>query len=184
MIRKYWNVVLDYKHKLHVLLALLGRFEQTNGSLKTFVQPLVPVTTSGIRIQEWIRRTIEEYDKVEVKTRPMFRAPRKGPTPKRVTVSHLDALFPDILKSVQIRHLEIIAPEVKVEDEYSVRRSLRQGATTEAQNRKIPVAIIESNNRWKKHMRANGLLPSNIMIERYTDAKASVESIIQFSELM
>ncbi|KAL7562332.1 hypothetical protein ACA910_016397 [Epithemia clementina (nom. ined.)] len=114
----------------------------------------------------------------------MSRAPRKGPAPKRATVSHLDALFYDILKRVQIPHPEIIAPEVKVEDEYSVRRSLRQGATTEAQNRKIPVAIIESNNRWKKHMRANGLLPSISMIERYTDAKASVESIIQFSELM
>ncbi|KAL7563946.1 hypothetical protein ACA910_017561 [Epithemia clementina (nom. ined.)] len=184
MIQKYWSEGRDYKCKPHVPLALLGRFKQTNGSLKTFVQPLAPVTTSGIRIQEWIGRMIEEYDKVEVKSGPMFRAPGKGSTPKRATVSHLGALFHNIFKRVQLRHPEIIAPEVKVEDEYSVRRSLRRGATTEAQNRKIPVASIESNNHWKKHMWANGLLPLMSMIKQYTNAKASVESIIQFSELM
>ncbi|KAL7563478.1 hypothetical protein ACA910_008781 [Epithemia clementina (nom. ined.)] len=115
---------------------------------------------------------------------PMFRAVTKGGEPRRATVSHLDELFHDILKRVQLRRPEVIPAEIKVDDVYSVRQLLRRGATTEAQNCKIPVSVIESNNRWKKHVRANGVMPSMSMLERYTDAKASVESIIQFSEMM
>ncbi|KAL7580596.1 hypothetical protein ACA910_003716 [Epithemia clementina (nom. ined.)] len=147
MIRKYWNEGRDYKRKPHVPLALVGRFKQTNG--------------------------IEDCNTMDVKAGPMFRTTTKANIPKRTTISNLDNLFHDILKQVQLRHLDIISPDLKKEDVFSIRRSLRRGATTEAQNRKIPKSIIESNNRWKKHMRANGLLPLMSMMERYTDASRS-----------
>ncbi|KAL7570987.1 hypothetical protein ACA910_002610 [Epithemia clementina (nom. ined.)] len=37
MIRKYWAEGRDYQRKPHVPLALVGRFKQTNGALKTFI---------------------------------------------------------------------------------------------------------------------------------------------------
>jgi len=38
-----------------------------------------------------------------------------------------------------------------------------------------------ANNRWRKHSRARGSLPSMSMMERYTDAKANVKALIRFS---
>ncbi|KAL7577651.1 hypothetical protein ACA910_015165 [Epithemia clementina (nom. ined.)] len=59
MLRRYWAEGRDYERKPHVLLALVGRFKQTNGTLKMYVQPLVPTTASGIGVQAWIGRAIQ-----------------------------------------------------------------------------------------------------------------------------
>ncbi|KAL7564157.1 hypothetical protein ACA910_021132 [Epithemia clementina (nom. ined.)] len=115
---------------------------------------------------------------------PLFRTVTKAGTVKRATVSHLDDLFHNILRCTQLKRPDVIPRDAKIDELYSVRRSLWRGATTEAQNRKIPDSIIESNNRWKKQMRAHGVLSTMSMLERDTDAKASVETIIQFLELM
>ncbi|KAL7576556.1 hypothetical protein ACA910_018050 [Epithemia clementina (nom. ined.)] len=184
MLRRYWAEGREYQQKPHVLLTLVGRFKQTNGLLKTFIQPLAPVTSSGIRIQTWLGRTIQEYDNLGVKTGPLFRVVQgKSNRTTRATVSHLDLLH-DVLRRLQHRRPNLLGSEVKVEEEYSTRCSFRREASTEAQNQKIPQEIIELNNRWKKHIQSRGVLPSMTMIEQYSDAKASVEAIIQFSELM
>ncbi|KAL7561329.1 hypothetical protein ACA910_018524 [Epithemia clementina (nom. ined.)] len=179
---KYWNKGKDYHRKPHVPLTLVGRFKQTNGATKTFIQPLAPCTSSGIRVQQWLGRTIEEYHKAGITSGPMFRTIHNNNKVARATVGHLDTLFTDILKRLHHRRPDLIPVDVKVEDEYSVRRSLRRGATTEAQNRKIPAEVIEVNNRWRKHIRSRGVLPAMSMLERYSDAKALIEAIIEFSE--
>ncbi|KAL7559820.1 hypothetical protein ACA910_003983 [Epithemia clementina (nom. ined.)] len=152
--------------------------------LKTYLQPLAPTTSSGIRAQLWIGRAIQTYHELGVSTGPMFRVDLGKEKIQRATVSQLDALFHEVLKRLQHRRPDVLPTEIKVEEEYSVRRSLRRGATREAQNRKIPQQVIEINNRWKKHIRLRGVLPSMSMIERYSDAKASVEAVIEFSKLM
>jgi len=76
----------------------------------------------------------------------------------------------------------VILKDAMVEEEYSVYRCLRRGATSEAQNVGIPQEVIEANYRWRKHMRSKGLVPGMSMMERYTDVKASVVSLICFSK--
>jgi hypothetical protein len=78
----------------------------------------------------------------------------------------------------------LIPDEVVVSEEYSAFRSLRRGATAEAQNARVPKEVIEANNRWRKHSRSRGLTPGMSMMERYTDAKASVPALVRFSESM
>ncbi|KAL7568335.1 hypothetical protein ACA910_018467 [Epithemia clementina (nom. ined.)] len=115
---------------------------------------------------------------MQVRKGPMFRAVQGKDKVVQATVGQLDSLFIDVLKRLQHRRPELLATEIKIDDEFSVRRSLRRGATTEAQNRKIPAHVVEANNRWKKHVRSHGVLPSMSMLERYSDAKASMETII------
>jgi len=99
-----------------------------------------------------------------------------------MTVAEMDIGFHELLRVVQKRCPNLIADSsVKVEDDYSMKRSLRQGATAEAQNARIPVNVIQANNRWRKVARANGMTPGMSMMERYTDAKASVPTLILFS---
>mmetsp|Transcript_39832 Transcript_39832/g.59084 ORF Transcript_39832/g.59084 Transcript_39832/m.59084 type:complete len:150 (+) Transcript_39832:2355-2804(+) len=100
----------------NVPLALVGRFKQTNGALKVYIQPLALRTSSGIEIEKWMARTLREYELVGVKTGPMFRTAGKRGKVSRSTVSALDALFHDILRRVQHRRPDLIASDVKVED--------------------------------------------------------------------
>ncbi|KAL7561458.1 hypothetical protein ACA910_020279 [Epithemia clementina (nom. ined.)] len=142
MMQKYWREAKDYHCKPHILLALVGRFKETSGAIKVFIKPLTPVTSSGIRVEEWLGRTIDEYDRLGVTSGPMFRVSLTGGQVKRAMVGTLDALFHEVMKRVQFLSLDLIGPEVKVDDMMSARRSLRRGATTDAQNRKIPVSVI------------------------------------------
>ncbi|KAL7577934.1 hypothetical protein ACA910_007565 [Epithemia clementina (nom. ined.)] len=121
MIRKHWDEGPNYKQMPHVALALIGRFKQTNGTLKTFIQPLAPIMSSGIQVQMWIGTAIEEYHILGVTNGPMFCTVSKGGEPHRAMVSHLDDLFHDILKRVQLCCPEVIPAEIKVDNVYSVR---------------------------------------------------------------
>ena len=89
--------------------------------------------------------------------------------------------FHRLLGRVQKRWPQIIPDSVNISEEYSVSRSLRWGATAEAQNAGISQSVIEANNRWRKHARSKGLTPGMSMMERYSDPKASVPTLIRFS---
>ena len=112
---------------------------------------------------------------------PMFHR-NKGKT--RARVSDLDFLFWDVLVRVQNTYPNIIAPTVVVHDEYSVMRSLRRGATSHAQNCKMRREVIETNNRWRKFDRARGMTPGMSMFERYSDARANLEFLVEFSKAL
>jgi len=179
-IRKFWNEARGYGRKPHVPLVLAGRFKGMIGE-RLYVQPLAERSRSGIPYLLWTERAISEMIVVGVSTGPVFRTVNKNSG--KVSRATLDILFHGILKRVQALRPDIIQNSVNVEDEYSMKRSVRRGATAEAQNRNIPRGVIEANNRWRKHMHAQGSLPLMSMIERYSDAKATVELLVRFSEL-
>ena len=93
----------------------------------------------------------------------------------------LDDAFHDVLIKVQKLNPQLIPMSVSVQDEFSCRRSIRRGSTAEAQNQQIPKEVIEANNRWRKYERARGSTPGMTMMERYSEAKASVPTLIRFS---
>jgi len=180
---KYWEEGDRHARLKHVPLVLVGRFKQTVGE-KLFFQPLAQVTRSGIRVKLWVNRVLFMYRKSGVESGPMFRAISKKGVVRRASVGDMDLLLHDILRQVQVRRPDVLPPDVVVEDEYSVRRSLRRGSTSEAQNAHVPKEVIEANNRWRKHMRSRGVLPSMDMIERYSDAKASVTALVRYSAML
>ncbi|KAL7571173.1 hypothetical protein ACA910_014771 [Epithemia clementina (nom. ined.)] len=74
MMRKYWKEAKEYCRNSHIPLALVGRFKQPAGTVNVFIQPLAPITSSGIQVALWLGRTIEEFNVVGVVTTgPMFR---------------------------------------------------------------------------------------------------------------
>ena len=111
-------------------------------------------------------------------TGPLFRNKKK----KSMTVGDMDFYFHKVLKEVQRRHPSIISESVNVEEDYSVSRSLRRGATAEARNVGICSDVINMNNKWRLILRANGMNPGMTMIERYTDAKVAAPTLIRFSK--
>lgn len=103
---------------------------------------------------------------------------------KKATNGDLDTLFRDILRQVQIRFRATLPAHVKIDDDSSVRRSLRRGSTSDAHNQHVPKEVIKANYRWRKHMRSRNVLPSMDMVERYSDAKATVMALVRYSEML
>lgn len=177
--RKHWCEAVNFTPATHVPLMLSGRFKREIGE-KLFCQPLAPVTKSGVNIVQWFFRMLEVAKKGGIISGPLFLG-RKG---KRATTADLDTRFHAALERVQKKYPNLLPHEVKVSEEYSVFRSLRRGATAEAQNARVPKEVIEANNRWRKHARSRGITPGMSMMERYTDAKASVPALVRFSKEM
>jgi hypothetical protein len=173
---KHWDESFNFKEAPHVPLMLVGRFKREIGE-KVFTQPLAHVSASGVTIMIWFWRTLGLLQSNGRASGPMF----KNEKNKRASVAELDVLLHAVLVRVQQRWPNIIPDHVKVQEEYSSLRSFRRGATAEAQNAGIPEEIITANNRWRKHCRSRGSLPSMSMMERYTDAKANVKALIRFS---
>jgi hypothetical protein len=98
-------------------------------------------------------------------------------------MADLNPNFIDLLERVRKRWSNVLGQEeVNIRKDFSIGRSLRRGVTAEAQNVGIPKEVIEANNRWRKHSRAKGLTPGMTMMERYSDAKASVPTLVRFSK--
>jgi hypothetical protein len=183
--RKNWREAVHHARYPHVPYVLIGRFKNVTGE-KEFFQPVVCKTASGVDNVKWAHRVIEAYAAMGVTAGPVFRVAGKAPGSKvvRSKMGDLDPPFHDILKRVQERWPHVIHASVNVEEEYSVRRSLRRGSTAHAQNMRIDPSIIEANQRWRKHERSRGVLPNMGMMERYSDAKATIQALLRYSEAM
>jgi hypothetical protein len=166
----------------YVMLVLEGSFKGVRGR-KQHRFTLAPVSSSKVLANKiWLARlararTANGTDKMEG---PLFCRRLERPTPIRVV--ELDELFHQYLLVVQEECPELLGPGVDVERDYSVRRSIRRGATTHALNRGIPAEVIDANNRWRKAERAGNRDPSLAMLQVYTDAAASVQLNIRFSQ--
>ena len=103
-----------------------------------------------------------------------------GSKKRRASISEMDELLHPVLKETQRKFPNVISHKTIIEDSFSTYRSLRRGATAEAQNSRIEKTVVEANNRWRKYARNNGTAKGMSMMDRYTDAKASVLTLIRF----
>lgn len=181
-IRQYWEESLAHPTTPHVPWVMSGRFKQVVGE-KLYFQPMAIRSRSGLEYKKWMERMIYSYNVFGIKTGPVFRVAggKPGDPVRRSSVGDLDPPFHDLLKRVQERFPNVIHPSVKISDEFSLRRSGRRGSTINAQNQDVPKEVIEANNGWRKHMRSKGMLPNMSMVERYSDAKASVTTLIKYT---
>ena len=99
-----------------------------------------------------------------------------------MTISEMDVLFHALLSEVQKRNPAAIPDHIKVEESYSVSRSLRRGATSEAQNVDIPSEVINANNCWRKDFRSKGIRPSGSMLDHYSEARVMAPTLTKFSK--
>ena len=180
--RKHWMESTMHDEAPHIPLMLTGRFKREVGE-KVFCQPLAIESKSGAKICEWFWRSLEMLSAQNITSGPMFRVKGKEKGSfKRATTADLNPNFIDLLERVKKRWSNVFGEQVNIRKEFSIGRSLRRGVTAEAQNVGIPREVIEANNRWRKHARSKGLTPGMTMMERYSDAKASVPTLVRFSK--
>ena len=179
-VRKYPRSGLDHKTHPHVALPLYGRFKGENGT-RWFYLPIIPKTDTSVNSEKWMTRMVECYERCGIRNGWVFR----GSSPKsKGKISDYDPLFHDLLSIVQERRPDLIKSEVEVGEVYSLRRSLRRGSTTHAQNQGVRTDVIEYNNRWRKHHHAGGKAPSLSMVHHYTDIEKSLPYMLQYSKVL
>ena len=166
----------------HVMVTLKGKFKGVQG-VREHRFPLAVVSSTGVLENKlWMVRLMREY--FSLRNTPAKGALfRKTPgNAKAMTIPQFDSLLHKYLAAVQSSAPDVLDPQVDVEQEYSFRRSLRRGSTTHARNRGVPSDIVEVNNRWRKIERARNREPSLTMLDTYTDALASLDLNIQYSQ--
>ena len=154
---------------------LTGKFKKQTG-LKLFSQPLALETQGGQKIQLWFHQMMYVLEQYGITSGPMF-VTAEG---KVILIADMDAYFVPTLLAVQRNFSHIIPDTYNVAEFYSVYRSFRQGATSKALNARIPEAVINMNNKWRKKMRSNGSTISMPMLQQYTDASVAIPTLVQF----
>jgi hypothetical protein len=164
------------------MVGMEGRFKGVRGPKQHRFTLATTGATKALANQKWLGRTVRSRGAVGTGplTGPLFCRSQDHPTPIRV--AELDKLFHRYLLVVQEGNPELIGPNVDVERDYSSRCSIRRGATTHVLNRGIPVEVVNANNRWRKAERAGNRDPNLAMLQVYTDAAASVQLNIRFSQ--
>ncbi len=173
---EYWESSMRYRIP-HVMVTLRGRYKGEH-NLRWHMQPIAEITRSGIDNRRWISRLMYTRVKIEgAKEGPLF----AKPDGTRVTLDVYDNDFRELLGSARKKSPDVFPPKASLED-YSLRRSLRRGATTEATNNKVPENTINLVNRWRKMEGAKGAQPGLAMNQVYTDALAAVETTLRYSQ--
>jgi hypothetical protein len=175
--RAVFKEAVEHSLYPHVALCLRGRFKGETGEQTHYI-PLVMVSRSGIRVSMWLRRLLELMTRRGYRDGPLLVSDKGG----CVTVASLDPEFHTLLRRVQVES-NLIPDNVDVEGGYSIRRSLRRGSTSEAQNAGMGPDVIDFNNRWRMVERAKGKAPSGFgMAATYTEAKVAVKRLLMYSE--
>ena len=140
--------------------------------------PITDLTKSKIPTQRWISRLLSRRVRVEGhRTGYLFARP-KG---RKASLGDYDPLFRDYLARAQRIRPQLFSGLVAIED-FSLRRSLRRGATTEAENNNVDTVAIELTNRWRRKEAARGSEAGLSMRQVYTQVSRAVVAALRFSQ--
>ena len=103
------------------------------------------------------------------------------PSGAKASLGDYDPLFRQYLTRVREKRPKLFSKAVDISD-YSLRRSLRRGATTEAENNKVDPVAIELINRWRKKEAAKGAEAGLPMRQVYTQVSRAIEAVLRFSQ--
>jgi hypothetical protein len=173
---EHWEASTNH-HVPHLMITLRGKFKGEQ-NLRWHMQPIAEVTKSGIPNRRWVSRLL--HTRVEIKGAsdgPLF-AKADG---TRASLDMYDGDFRALLGRARAISPKLFPVKARIED-YSLRRSLRRGSTTEATNNNVPATTIDMVNRWRKREAAKGTEPGLAMRQVYTDALSAIETTLRYSQ--
>ncbi len=171
----FWEESLN--HSLpHIMITLRGRFKGEDDQ-RWHMVPIARYTRSNIPAVKWVGRLMHTRLIVDGDAGPLF-ADGKG---KRASLSRYNEEFRRLLERTRERDPSLFHAKTLIED-YSLRRSLRRGSTTEAQNSNVPEATIDLINRWRKVEHAKGTVAGLPMRQVYTQAQHAIATTARYSQ--
>ena len=160
----------------YIMLTLHGSFKGETG-LRWHCIPIAVNTKSGLPTLKWIRRAVRRRKEVEKREVGWFFATGEG---RRQKMSYYEPMLIEHLHTVKSHFVEAIGKSTEVED-FSLWRSGRSGATTEAANNGVPQLVIETMGRWRKRELAKGTQAGLPMRQVYLRVANAIPTMLSFS---
>ena len=163
----------------HIMVTLRGRFKAEKG-LRWHCVPVGDATRHGspIPLRRWLSRLmIRRVHKEGCKSGWLF-AQKNG---MKGRLAKYDESFKGYIGRVQERYPTVINPALEVND-FSLWRSGRRGAVTEATANMVDTKVIELINRWRSREAARGTESGLPMRQVYTQASNMLSTMIQYSQ--
>lgn len=175
----FWEETTKQDPCPHIMVTLHGKFKGENG-VRWHCIPIALRTKSGLPVGKWIARL--------VKRRVFEQGIDGGWLFRNVNGSRrrfgvYDPKLLDLLEKVKTHFPTEIHRVTQIED-FSLWRSGRRGAITEAANQKIDVHILDLMGRWRKKEAAKGTEPGLPMRQVYTQMRSVFPAMLTFSGAM
>eukprot|EP00956_Cyclotella_meneghiniana_P037677 scaffold142780_cov38-Cyclotella_meneghiniana.AAC.1 len=159
-----------------VMLTLHGRFKGETG-LRWHCIPIPINTKSKLPVLKWFTRALRRRTEGQGRVKGWFFA---DAALKRRKMSYYEPMLQDHLQTVREDHKGVILDDLEL-DGFSLRRSGRSGAHTEATNNKVPIEVITTMGRWRKRELARGTQPGMPMVQVYLRVRNAVPTLLAFA---
>jgi hypothetical protein len=175
---RFWHTTTALRERPHVVLTLHGRFKGEAGE-RWHCVPIAVKTRTGLPVFKWLERLMRRRTVVEKRESGWLFGDAQG---KRRRFGFYDPLFLEMLTRARSSRPECMDQVVELED-FSLWRSGRRGATTEAGNQKVSAHVIDLMGRWRQKEAAKGSQPGLPMRQVYTQVKSSFPAMLLYSEV-
>ena len=132
----FWKETRNYRIP-HMMMTLKGRFKGEN-NLRWHCVPLEYQKKSGIATRRWISWILYHRCELEKQERGFLFARDNR---RKASIGDYDPMFRNFLERGRKMHPELFTTGVFIGD-FSLRRSPRNGSTTEAENKNMYTAAI------------------------------------------
>eukprot|EP00956_Cyclotella_meneghiniana_P033565 scaffold97111_cov73-Cyclotella_meneghiniana.AAC.1 len=160
----------------YVMLTLHGSFKGETG-LRWHCIPIPIRTKSKLPVLKWFTRALRRRTETDGRVTGWFFA---NAALKRRKMSYYEPMLQDHLQSVKEDYKGVIPDGIDIEG-YSLRRSGRSGAHTEATNNKVPIEVVTTMGRWRKRELARGTQPGMPMTQVYLRVRNAVPTLLSFA---
>lgn len=160
----------------YIMLTLHGRFKGETG-LRWHCIPIPIKTKSSLPNLKWVSRALHRRVNLQQRDKGWFFADPDG---KRRKMGYYEPMLYDHLVTVQENLDGILPASVDVEN-FSLWRSGRSGAHTEATNNKVPENVIKTMGRWRAKELARGTTPGLPMTQVYLRVSNAVPTLLSFA---
>lgn len=166
----------------HIIIPIRGRFKGEKGE-RCHLVPMANVTGTGIPIRAIVELFVTAREERENSQCNWAFVNREG---RKMDFREMNAIICDVLETIKEEDVEdnFELKDVTIREDYSINRSFRRGSTGHALNQKIPKAVVEAHNRWRKIERSKGKRPKLEMIEEYAEIAQLVPTRVQYTEML
>ena len=171
-----WEECIEASPHPYIMVTLHGRFMGETG-LRWHCLPLSIHTQSSLPFKRWIGRFLRRTHVHEGRSSGWLFAREDG---SRKVFSEYDPMLIDFLDRAREEDPTLMSTLAELSD-FSFRRSVRSGLTTQATNAGVPGPSIDLIGRWRKKEAARGSEPGLPMRQVYTRVRDLVEGLLKFS---
>jgi hypothetical protein len=167
----------------YFIIALLGKIKGEHHDLAHLL-PCVPVTGSGIQVQQAV------HDLIDLKEKYGF---RDGPaisdiSGKAYSTRDIDDSLHEILEDLYDSDRDLFPKRIKdketLKKSYQAFRTLRRTSDTRAMDMGVPDDDIDVVNRWKAVEKAKGTRPNRPMRHHYAELSLLIKPFLRYTTAM